>query len=98
MMHLAGSCKIWICNYACEKNRYHCMCSWASFLLRKPVVTWYGALLMRKNGWTLNLNKKEMDTIFQEVQESVSKWEALAKNTGIPSVQRRLMEAAFHLK
>ena len=47
---------------------------------------------------TLNLNKKEMDTIFQEVQESVSKWEELAKNTGIPSVQRRLMEAAFHLK
>lgn len=62
------------------------------------MVTWYGALLMRKNGWTLNLNKKEMDTIFQEVQESVSKWEELAKNTGIPSVQRRLMEAAFHLK
>ena len=34
----------------------------------------------------------------QEVQESVSKLEALAKNTGIPSVRRRFMEAAFHLK
>lgn len=54
--------------------------------------------LARSVGEYFNLNNKEMDTIIQEVQESVSKWEALAKNTGIPSVQRRLMEAAFHLK
>lgn len=48
-------------------------------------------------GEYFNLNKKEMDTIIVEVQETVSNWEGIATNIGIPSVQRRLMEAAFNL-
>ena len=39
-----------------------------------------------------------MDIIIEEVQEAVSKWEELAANIGVPSAQRRLMEAAFNLK
>lgn len=48
-------------------------------------------------GVYFNLNKKEMDTIIEEVQERVSKWEEIATNIGIPLVQRRLMEAAFNV-
>lgn len=48
-------------------------------------------------GEYFNLNKKEMDAIIEEVQETVSNWEGIATNIGIPSVQRRLMEVAFNL-
>lgn len=53
--------------------------------------------LARSVGEYFNLNNKEMDTIIEEIQEAVSNWEELATNIGIPSAQRRLMEAAFNL-
>lgn len=54
--------------------------------------------LARSVGEYFNLKNKEMDIIIEEVQETVSKWEELAANIGVPSAQRRLMEAAFNLK
>lgn len=54
--------------------------------------------LARSVGEYFNLKNKEMDIIIEEVQEAVSKWEELAANIGVPSAQRRLMEAAFNLK
>src|SRR5690625_1420946 len=54
--------------------------------------------LARSVGEYFNLKEQEMDTIIEEVQEAVSKWEEVATNIGIPSAQRRLMEAAFNLK
>lgn len=54
--------------------------------------------LARSVGEYFNLKGKEMDTIIKEIQEAVSKWEELAANIGIPSAQRRLMEAAFNFK
>jgi len=53
--------------------------------------------LARSVGEYFNLNKKEMNTIIEEVQEAVSNWEEVAANIGIPSIQRRLMESAFNL-
>jgi len=52
--------------------------------------------LAKSVGEYFNLSKKEMDTIIEEVQDAVSKWEDIAVNIGIPSVQRRLMESAFN--
>jgi serine/threonine-protein kinase HipA len=49
-------------------------------------------------GEYFNLNKKDMDTIIEAVLISVSKWEEIAANIGIPSAQIRLMEAAFNLE
>ncbi|MCC5926964.1 MAG: HipA domain-containing protein [Bacteroidetes bacterium] len=54
--------------------------------------------LARSVGEYFNLEGKEMDTIIDEVKEAVSKWDDLALKIGIPSAQRRLMEAAFNLK
>jgi serine/threonine-protein kinase HipA len=57
-----------------------------------------GFELAREVGEYFNLNKKDMDTIIEEVLISVSKWEEIAANIGIPSAQIRLMEAAFNLE
>ena len=54
--------------------------------------------LARSIGEYFNLNKKEMDAIIEEVTETVSNWEEVAVNIGIPSAQRRLMAAAFNFK
>ncbi|MEX1010873.1 MAG: HipA domain-containing protein [Balneolaceae bacterium] len=51
--------------------------------------------LAKSVGEYFNLNKKEMDSIIEEVQDAVLNWEEAATNIGIPSVQRRLMAAAF---
>jgi serine/threonine-protein kinase HipA len=53
--------------------------------------------LARSVGEYFNLNNEEMDATIKEVHEAVSKWEILATKMGIPSAQRRLMEAAFNL-
>jgi serine/threonine-protein kinase HipA len=53
--------------------------------------------LARSVGEYFNLNNNDMDTIIKEVQGAVSNWEEVAVNIGIPSAQRRLMEAAFNL-
>lgn len=53
--------------------------------------------LARSVGEYFNLDKKQMNTIIEEVQEAVSNWDEVAVNIGIPSAQRRLMEAAFNL-
>lgn len=54
--------------------------------------------LARSVGEYFNLDKKKMDTIIEEVQETVSNWERIATRIGIPPAQRRVMEAAFNLK
>ena len=54
--------------------------------------------LARFVGEYFNLNKKEMDAIIEEVTETVSNWEEVAVNIGIPSAQRRLMATAFNFK
>jgi len=53
--------------------------------------------LARSVGEYFNLNKNEMKTIIEEVQEVVYSWEEVASKVGIPPAQRRLMEAAFNL-
>ena len=53
--------------------------------------------LARSVGEYFNLNNEEMDATIEEVHEAVSKWKNLATKMGIPSAQRRLMEAAFNL-
>lgn len=52
--------------------------------------------LARSVGEYYQLNKTDMDTILDEVQTSVSNWEKVAIEMGIPSAQRRLMESAFN--
>ena len=54
--------------------------------------------LARNVGEYFNLDRKEMAKITSEVTKSVAKWEELARKIGIPSVQIRLMEAAFNLE
>ncbi|MGM0587265.1 MAG: type II toxin-antitoxin system HipA family toxin [Bacteroidota bacterium] len=54
--------------------------------------------LARSVGEYFNLRKKEMDTIIEEVQDAVSNWEEVAINVGVPSAQRRIMEAAFNVE
>ena len=54
--------------------------------------------LARSIGEYFNLNKKEMNTIIEKVQETISNWEEVAVNIGIPSAQRHLMAAAFNFK
>jgi len=53
--------------------------------------------LARSVGEYFKLDKKEMDAIIEKVQEVVSNWDEVAANIGIPSAQRRLMEAAFNV-
>ena len=52
--------------------------------------------LARTVGEYFNLDKKEMDSTIEEVQEAITNWEEVATNIGIPSAQRRLMGAAFN--
>ena len=52
--------------------------------------------LARSVGTYFQLSSKQMDQIIEEVQSSVASWEELAREIGIPSAQRRIMENAFH--
>jgi serine/threonine-protein kinase HipA len=54
--------------------------------------------LARSVGTYFHLDTKDMDSIINEVQTSVSKWDEVATETGIPTAQRRLMESAFNIE
>lgn len=54
--------------------------------------------LAKSVGEYFNLDKREMDSILDEVKGAVSQWRHEAKRIGIPGVQIRLMEAAFRQK
>lgn len=48
-------------------------------------------------GEHFNLSEKEQDAIIDDVLSAVSKWETVASRLDIPSVQVRLMNAAFNI-
>ncbi|GEP91095.1 serine/threonine-protein kinase HipA [Chitinophaga terrae (ex Kim and Jung 2007)] len=51
--------------------------------------------LARSVGEFFRLDRKEMDTIFQDVVNSVSRWEKVADNLGISRNEKELMRGAF---